>query len=240
MKAIIQAFLFTTGFFIVSGFLLTVLAADKPLRVVVLDTGLNLSDSRFAGHLCNGGHRDFSGVGLIDTVGHGTHVAGLIQQYAKDANYCLIIVKYWNSSKDELSNENSFIAGLRYALSLHPDFLNLSVAGSDFKQVEKDLIEAHPETQVLGAAGNQGISRVSYPCGYSLPNTTCVGSVDDKGNIAAHSNRGYWVQAWERGDVMSTLPYGHFGMMLGTSQATAIHTGKMVHSVGIVKDYVKL
>jgi hypothetical protein len=57
----------------------------EPVRVAVIDTGLNLKDSRFT-HLCKDGHYDLSDTSIEDTEGHGTHIASLIQKYAGDSN----------------------------------------------------------------------------------------------------------------------------------------------------------
>ena len=53
-------------------------ASTLPLRVAVIDTGLDLSDKRFSSRLCKEGHEDFTHTTIEDKSGHGTHVVGLI------------------------------------------------------------------------------------------------------------------------------------------------------------------
>jgi hypothetical protein len=56
--------------------------------------------------------------------------------------------------------------------------------------------------------------------------------VDEKSRtIASSSNYGKSVNAWEKGtDILSRLP-GGYGLMTGTSQATAIRTGKLIRQM---------
>lgn len=228
---IIQVILIAMVLFIASAWFLTALASPPPIRVGVIDTGLDLRDSRFTAHLCPNGHADFSGEGLTDYNGHGTHIAGLIQTYARDSNYCLVIVKYWCKGAGNFLNEAHFVAALQYVLAIGVDVVNVSVAGPDFNLRERSLLAAYPKVQVLGAAGNDSSGEAHYPCGYALPNLLCVGAVDANGNVAHYSNRGVWVGAWERGDMISTLPDGRIGVIKGTSQAVAAHTGKLIYSL---------
>ena len=65
---------------------------SKTLVVAVIDTGIDAQ--AFNRHvLCKTGHKDFTGTGIQDRHGHGTHISGLIDQYAKsiflgkDKNY---------------------------------------------------------------------------------------------------------------------------------------------------------
>src|SRR5690606_17888997 len=79
----------------------------KPIIIAVIDTGISdkLKDGKF---LCKMGHKDFTGTGLNDVHGHGTHVSGLIHQHAaktadwnKSANYCQVILKYWDPNQTD-------------------------------------------------------------------------------------------------------------------------------------------
>lgn len=198
--------------------------ATPPVRVAVVDTGLDLKDPRFTSHLCPDGHRDFTGTGLVDTMEHGTHVAGLIQQYAGTANYCLVIIKVIDDTQSDKVRDKAIIEGLDYAGSL-TQAVNVSLAGQEFNQGEYDAIKGHPKTLYVAAAGNDHARTMEYPCAYPVPNVTCVGS--STGN---YSNFGPWVKYKEPGtDVLSTLPGGRYGVKSGTSMSTAIFTGKLIN-----------
>jgi subtilisin family serine protease len=201
---------------------------DAPgmIRIAVVDTGLDLTDARFKGHLCAYGHKDFTGEGLDDTNGHGTHIAGLIQKYAGiSGKYCMVIIKYYGSRYNNVLNE---LNAVKYATTLGVDFVNLSEGGPARLKVEEELIAQTRNTKFIAAAGNNGADldipgMEFYPASYNLPNLIAVGS------DSPSSNHGSRVTAIERGDsVMSYTPNGGFGVMSGTSQAAAIHTGKLV------------
>lgn len=210
------------------------LSLIAPLKVAVIDTGLNLADSRFSGILCSEGHADFTGQGINDVNGHGTHVAGLIKQFAKNSNYCLIIIKYYVEG-DRLSGEKA-IAAMRYATSIKVNIINFSGGGSYSNGQEEDIIATNPKVKFIVAAGNDGKNMDTsdycyYPACYVHTNVVPVGGLNEDGSRFIHSNFGSKVKAWERAtNVYSTLPNGKFGVMSGTSQATAIFTGKLIKS----------
>ena len=197
---------------------------NKTLRIGVLDTGLDLSDPRFQDVLCPKGHRDFTGTGIEDSVGHGTHVAGIIKEVAGKGNYCLVILKYFDyaTHKDSELYEKR---ALEYAAKQKIDIINLSGEGSDFDEVEFNILTFTPKMLLIGAVGNGGKYQRGYPGCLGLSNTRCVGSAID-GVPVISSNYGPWVNVWQNGvNVFSTLPNGKMGYMSGTSMATAIETG---------------
>ncbi len=93
-------------------------AYAKTIRVAVIDTGLDLSDPRFSALLC----KDIKGVNLVpkegirDLIGHGTHVAGIIKKYAKDANYCMMIIKYYSIDNSNTTNMINSILAMKFAV----------------------------------------------------------------------------------------------------------------------------
>ena len=80
MKKLVMCIIFLSSF--------SVLHA-KPLKVAVIDTGLNLKYSSSV-PLCKSEHKDFTGEGFNDTNGHGTNIVGLIVQNTKATNYCIV------------------------------------------------------------------------------------------------------------------------------------------------------
>src|ERR1019366_6024887 len=96
--------------------------------------------------LCKSGHKNFvEGEGIEDFTGHGTHVTGLIEQYAGGSNYCFMIYKYYGRSTDGLLNETREVLALREALKIHANVINFSGGGSTFNEEEALLIMDHPE-----------------------------------------------------------------------------------------------
>jgi len=204
-------------------------------RVVVLDTGLDIQDTRFSAHICNEGHKDFTNTELDDVEGHGTHIVGLIQQYAGDADYCLIIVKYYKDSST-YNNMKAYTAALKYSFSLEPAIINFSGIGPKFDEDELLEIQHHPEVVMIVAAGNEGTNldeKKYYPASYEEANVITIGSIDWlTEHISKFSNYGKVVKGWEVGEfVKSTLPKGQEGYMQGTSMSTAIFCGKKIREI---------
>lgn len=212
--------------------------------VAVIDTGFGFNDKSKEAKLCKVGHKDFtsqkkfqtfSGVKTpvpLDTHGHGTNIVGIIEKYAKfgDTNYCILVLKYFNQNDSGYNNLNATIDAINYAIGLKADFINYSAGGEDPSEREKEAIEKflNQGGHFISAAGNSGKNldlpgNDYYPAKYDK-RITVVGSLDEKGKKSESSNFGKVVNRWERG--VSVEGYGL--TMSGTSQATAIATGKIV------------
>lgn len=212
--------------------LMLLLATNGWCRTVVaiVDTGLDLSDPRFSNALCPNGHKDFTDAGIKDTNGHGTHIAGLIKSYAKKSDYCMLIYKYYEPNKNNvLAQLNSF----KEAIKNGANIINFSGGGSGYLKEEYEIIKSHPEVLFIVAAGNEGKNLSNheytyYPASYNLSNMIIVSSYSLSKERDVSSNYGSFV-SWEVGvNQLSTLPDGKTGYMSGTSQATAIKTGKII------------
>lgn len=200
--------------------------AFATLKVAVVDTGLDLNDPRFTSVLCPDGSKDFTGKGIEDTNGHGTHIAGLIKQYAKDSDYCLLIYKFFDENQTFYRNENNTVEAFTEAIINGASIINYSAGGPYTSVLEELVIKNHPEVIFFVAAGNEGtnldINCIYYPACYNYPNIIVIGNF--------RGNHGKKVNFIENGtEVISTLPNGEEGLMTGSSQSTAIHTGKFIH-----------
>lgn len=200
-------------------------------KLAVIDTGLDLNDPRFKSVLCKSGHKDFTGSGIKDTVEHGTHVTGLIKQYAKNADYCILIYKFYQP--DELNAAREILA-IKEAIKAKVDIINISGGGEEYSKEEYELIKNNPKVLFVVAAGNNGENldienNKYYPASHKLPNILAIGGLNEDGTRGSYSNYGTFV-IWERGtDVLSTIPNGRMGIKSGSSMATAIKTGKILH-----------
>lgn len=205
-------------------------------KVAIIDTGLDLSDVRFKDVLCRDGHWNFveNSPNTFDTHGHGTHVAGLIKRYAEDANYCLVILRYYSKHLPNSVILANSIAAIRHAKDIGVNFINYSAGGNYFSEEEYLAIRDLEDITFVAAAGNDNknidyLENYYYPASYRLKNVVVVGNIDKQGNKVSSSNYGRKVTAWENGEnSYSELPNGKYGYMTGTSQATAIFTGKLV------------
>ena len=232
---------------------------NKPRIVVaVIDSGIkdSLKDANF---VCKTGNKDFTNTGLNDSHGHGTHISGLIDQYAKDIvfgenhstiksllnkkiDYCQLILKYWDPIADDQNLERE-IAALRYAITMKVDIINFS-SGGDFYSVEeheviKEALDAGIKIVVAAGNGKSGekghdisVSEKHYYPACDDTRLTIVGNTDEHGNVAFTSNFGSVVNAWEIGTQRLSLSTPKLAIyMTGTSQATAVRTGKIVHEM---------
>lgn len=209
----------------------------KLIKIAVIDSGLNITDHRFRKHICPKGHQDFTGFGLEDTVTHGTHVVGLIEKYAGEGNYCLLIYKYFDESLSGFYTARYEILALKEAIKNGAKIINFSGGGTSFSEQEYIIIKDHPEVTFVVAAGNEGKNIDTaegryYPASLPFKNVVVVGSLNRDGSKAETSNWAERSIAWEIGEnVLSTIPNGEMGYLSGTSMSTAIHTGRLIRKI---------
>lgn len=186
-------------------------------RVVIVDTGLNFELETIKPHLCPTGHRDFTGTGVQDDDGHGTEVAALIVANAGDANYCLVVYKFF-TRKVRRSWNAALISAIREVHQQKFELANLSLSGEGFLQEEQDVFKMNTFTRFIVAAGNDGVNldeEPRYPASYGFANIEAVGALDKNTNKRLPiSNYGSIVRHWEKAEA--------------TSYATAIKTGKVI------------
>jgi len=220
--------------------LLSSLANAKTLIVAVIDSGI---DKRLP-HLCKMGHKSFissswytSDDPNTDTMGHGTHVAGLINRNAGNTDYCLVSLKYYDPRAANTDSFNSMLAAIKYAINIKVDVINISAGGGNFNKEEYDAIELALNNHILvvAAAGNEHTNLDAkcdyFPACYDK-RVIMVGNLNRFARRAPSSNYGSRVNRWEIGtDCLSDMPEGKTGIMTGTSQATAIATGKLIKTV---------
>jgi subtilisin family serine protease len=202
-------------------------AALATIKVAVIDTGI---DPKYKAQLplCPSGHKDFTGTGLEDNIGHGTHIAGLIDLYAKGSDYCQIILKAYDKSS-KVDSLTSYQEALGEAIALDVDVINVSAngPGSSFKErwtVKKALDKG---ITVVVAAGNDAtnldVNCNTYPACYD-PRIIVVGNKTKTGQRAHSSNYGKIVKIYEVGEDVESIN----GTLSGTSQSTAIVSGKAI------------
>lgn len=246
--------------------------------VAVIDTGIDES-LMSQPWICKYGHKDFTGAGLKDNHGHGTHIAGLVEQYAKgvvfnigkntskdidnaSADFCVIIIKYYDPKRPNSDNLANTIASFKWAIDQKVDIINYSGGGTSFSKEEYEVVEMalNKGIKFVAAAGNERSDidkNKYYPAMYDdriirvgnlvsdKVTTKVVTSLHLEGlklvpkeetvierDIASSSNYGKSINTWEIGTkVLSRLPTKSWGYMTGTSQATAIKSGKIVREM---------
>ena len=230
---------------LLSLFAVTTALAD-PIKVAVIDTGMDpVSASRI--NLCKDGHKDFSGRGIKDTHGHGTHIAGIITRNAgMNDKYCIVVVKYYDERASGYENLENLISSVNYAVDEGVKFINISGGGPEGSSSEARAIKRALDAGIIivAAAGNNGL-RLStgtiyetitgrklsgdyYPAMYDS-RIYVVGNLQKNLEPNLSSNHGPLVRYWEVGtSVEAESLGGRTEFLTGTSQAAAIKTGKLV------------
>ena len=215
---------------------------SKTITIAVIDTGFGLNGAQYKAKLCKFGHRNFSkneevstAYGTVDPIpvdhhSHGTNIVGLIDKYARGSgsDYCMVILKYYDPQQAGSNNLKSTIEAIKYATNIHADFINYSGGGTGYSAPEKEAVEIFLDQggRFVAAAGNEASDLKTHPY-YPATYDSRIVVVGNK-NIYEYrsptSNYGTRVDRWEYGENAEGL-----GIILsGTSQATAIATGKLV------------
>lgn len=180
---------------------------------------------------------------LTDNHGHGTHIAGIIGAKGGNGygisgvspNVSLMVLKYFDPKSSGSNNLKNTVEAIRYAVKMKANIINYSGGGTDYSAEEYAAIKDAEKAGILfvAAAGNERSNsdetgKHYYPADYELTNIISVTAVNkEETKVLASSNYGVrTVDIAAPGEnIYSTLPNGAFGLMTGTSQATAFVTG---------------
>ena len=202
------------------------------IKVAVLDTGVDIDHPDLGGAVV--GDQDFTGDGIEDVNGHGTHVAGIIAARLNSVGFVgvapradLLIGKVLNNQ-----GRGSFSAiaeGIDWAVGEGADIISMSLGGpvSDnalYRSIHTALANGRI---VVCAAGNDG-SLFSNSIGYPgrEGGVISVGAHDRNGNPAGFSSRGGEVDLMAPGtDIWSSYRNGGYAKLSGTSMATPFVSG---------------
>lgn len=180
---------------------------------------------------------------LDDNHGHGTHIAGIIGAEAGNKKgisgispkVSLMVLKYFDPKVPNTDNLKNTIASIKYAVKMGAHIINYSGGGTDYSQDEHDAVAEADKKGILfvAAAGNERSNSDQhhyYPADYNLKNIISVTAIDPTTEVLASSNFGVnTVDIAAPGqNILSCLPHNSYGLMTGTSQATAFVSGAAV------------
>lgn len=236
---------------------------DEAITVAILDTGIDCDhpeykDSVIPGYdfvdILDGASEfigDYLGADAVpeDEVGHGTHVAGVINGKGKNmprgvAPRCRILpVRVLAAMEKEgrrvgagsVENINN---GVKWAIDNGADVINMSlgVRHSGGGLPHREVIEyaQRKGVTVVAASGNDGRQELYYPGAF--PSVIAVGAADDAGNVAEFSTFGDHVSFIAPGvDVYSTSIEDGYAFSTGTSHAAPFVTG----AVALMKSFAR-
>jgi len=180
---------------------------------------------------------------IVDTHGHGTHIAGIIagNEVAGPMGngfkgVCpgvkIMSLRYYDERASGAENLKNTIKAINYAVDNGATIINYSGGGAEFSGDEYRALKRARDKGILvvAAAGNERSNAdkaLYYPAAYSLDNIISVAAIDSTGSLISASNWGIEkVHVAAPGhSILSALPGGGFGYMSGTSQATAFVSG---------------
>lgn len=217
----------------------------RRVTVAVVDTGINASNSMFAGRTISSQSYNFfeNNRNVQDTFGHGTHVSGIIAD-ATPANVALLVLRVSNNQGK--SSLLTIKTALQYAISKKADVVNLSMGFIDTNAYLYDYLNSTIDKAYErgipvccaagnGAQGSGGVNiRYCYPACYSK--TIAVSAIDSSQQLASYSNWGDGIDFAAPGTGIVSANYkGGVTAMSGTSMAAphitaAIAYLKMVQS----------
>lgn len=191
---------------------------------------------------------------LNDNHGHGTHIAGIIGAEASNKkgisgiapNVSLMILKYFDPKVPNTDNLKNTVASIHYAIKMGAHIINYSGGGVEYSQDEYDAVKEADKRGILfvAAAGNERSNSDQnhyYPADYNLKNIISVTAIDPTTEVLASSNYGVLTVdiAAPGQNILSCLPNNSYGLMTGTSQATAFVSGAAALVMSYKNQYFK-
>ena len=192
----------------------------KGVRVAILDTGWARADvptglpgikvTAYGGDV-----PDADGDGFLDpAAGHGTFIAGIIEQLTPGSEIEVIEVLSTYGEGDEAEISQVLAAAARRPKGQVPHLVNLSFGGYSpvgMAVLTQAISELHAAgAVVVASAGNDATCIPMFPA--ALPNVVGVAALDKEGKPARFTNYGPWVRACAPGgDVVSIFFEGFDG-----------------------------
>ena len=131
---------------------------------------------------------------------HGTHVAGTIGAQGNNALGITGVAQDTRIMPIRVLKPQvggtaaALVEGFDYAGDMGADIVNASLSGQGTVQSVQDVVEAHPDTLYVSAAGNDNTNvdggATRWPCNVTAPNMICVAATDQSDNRASFSNYG--------------------------------------------------
>ncbi|MEZ3163926.1 S8 family serine peptidase [Halorubrum sp. RMP-47] len=168
------------------------------VTVAVLDTGVDATHPDLNDTVIN--QTDFTGDGIGDRNGHGTHVAGTVAgDGSVDENFTGVapgadIMDVKVLGDDGAGAISQVIEGIEYADTNGADIISMSLGGPG--DIDDPIVEAVEQAEangsiVVAAAGNNGPDRQTIGSPALAPSSITVGATDGStGTLASFSSRG--------------------------------------------------
>ena len=200
----------------------------KDVTVAIIDSGIDVTHPYLRSNLILNNENKL----LDDSLGHGTHVAGIIKSVFPKVK--ILPIKYYDENATGKENLEKTIEAIQYAIKMNVDIINYSAGGDGASPREKQALEQAQDHGILVvvAAGNNGRNidlafNHYYPANYNLNNILTVINHNENIELSTLSNFGEasaHISA-PGNRIKSAYPNNRSGYLSGTSQATAFVTG---------------
>lgn len=221
---------------------------SRSVKVGVIDSGIESSHSGLSNNVNTALSKNFTddGQGLTDTVGHGTHVAGIIGangSFSELSGVCkqvtLVSLRVFKNENGKGKGKGEWLANaINYAQSNGIGILNYSGSGPENSAVQAAL--NNYAGMLITSAGNDSANIDSnktnhFPAGYTNSNVIAVASVNKYDTLASSSNYGSTsIDLAAPGVKILSTYLGNSQMIMGgTSMAAPFVTG----TVALLKAY---
>ncbi|MEB3358585.1 MAG: S8 family peptidase [Synechococcales bacterium] len=202
------------------------------VKVAVLDTGIDPDHPDLEEGIVS--TRDFTGDGIEDANGHGTHCAGIIAARLNNTGFVGVAPRAQLLIGKVLGNDGTgafhWIAdGVLWAIEQGADIISMSLGGpfSSHRLYQAIHIALAKGIMVICAAGNEGSlfqNSIGYPGRYG--GVITVASHDENGNRSGFSSRGGEIDVMAPGsNIWSTFKDGGYAELSGTSMAAPFVSG---------------
>ena len=204
---------------------------DRGVRVGIIDTGFS-EKAIPADNIYGGKNYVDESMGIADTYGHGTAVAGIILDQVPDAELVALVSSVYGHGKLTQVDADTFAGIILDAVDVYEcDIINVSMGfAADVESVRLAIEHAQEEGVVIVAAAGNDYAENSeveyYPAAYAT--VIAVGALTEElTQIADFSQRGGWVNGYEAGEnvAVRTLS-GSTRTVNGTSYSAAAVTAK--------------
>ncbi len=222
--------------------------SEMSIPVAVLDTGVDAThpglrhaiDTSKGASFLGYSKTNSSSADITDENGHGTHISGIIAAKPVDNNgvwginsqATIIPIKFIDATGK--GSQLDAAMAIRYAVDHGAKIINCSWGYFKKTSVLEDAIQYALKKGVIivGSVGNNNTMIPEYPAAFD--DVITVGALTKGSARASYSSYGSRLDFMSFGsDIYSTLPSNGYGVLSGTSQATAIVSGVISRALSL-------
>ncbi|OGR29367.1 MAG: hypothetical protein A2X83_01915 [Desulfuromonadales bacterium GWD2_54_10] len=203
------------------------------IKVAVLDSGIDYNHPELKGNYKGGYNFAYDNNDPFDDgyISHGTHIAGIIGARNNGTGVVgvapevsLYAVKVLGGMV--MGDLSDILAGMEWAITNNMNIINMSIGAPIDSNAFKDVCDRAYQAGIIvvAAAGNTNSNTIEFPAAYD--SVIAVGATDQVDAHPTFSNYGQKLELAAPGvAINSTMRGGSYGILKGTSQATAHVSG---------------